>query len=515
MSTQETVSSNVNMLFSAIKKKDLASLTSLVNTGADVNAKNEQQQTLLMLSVIPDFKNSNVIDLLNTQTENNDMKIISFLIQKGANIHAQDQLGNTALIYAVEVQNIDAIKLLIKYGANVNATNKKQQHALFFAPTFEKSSMYSIMRLLLDSGSDVNKHDEEGETVLMKLINEGMPFSDKNCIQLLLDRKADVNKVNNNKENALNIIAHQEMDENTLYIMKMLIAKGIDVNNQDHEGSTPFMTFIVSNNNFTSKVCKELLMTSDIDTTIENKMLLNVMDYVWEKSHLLDMEVVEALDKKGIQKIPRFGVNINRKGTMTDLITGEDKTLHAAEYLKESHLNVVVMYNKNDLFFTTSTILKFQLDNKDNIVYGCPTADSFEGMNRGIKYFNLRSIGLHLDHQFCDMNAFYQNIDAQLFIIYGLNRSFPSFASVAIADDNNPESVMSGLHCQSGQHSNVSNLLIAYPALKDNQLVLKESLTPLNLGGKSSKKKQRRQTKKKGHRKKNAVSRRSNRYSKR
>lgn len=484
MSTQETVSNNVHLLFSAMKKKDLVSLTSLLNGGADVNAKNEQDQTLLMLSAVPDLRNNDVFDLLDTQSESKDMKIMYLLIEKGADVHAQDRVGNTALIYAVEIQNMDAIKLLLKNGAHVNATNQQQQHALFFAPSLEKETMYNTLQILLEAGADINKQDVEGDTILMKLIDEGMPFSDRDCIQLLFDHKSDVNKVNNNKENALNIIAHKEMDDNTLYIMKMLIAKGINVNNQDDKGTTPFMTFIASNYDFTSNACRELLMTSDIDTSIEDDHLLNIMDYVWEKSDLIDMSVVEVLDKKGANKTLRVGVNINKISIMSDLITGEDKKIHVAEYLKESPLNVVIMYNKNDLFFTTSTILKYQLDNKDNVVYGCPIANSFDKIDKRTKYFNLRSIGLIIEQQFCDASIFYQNIDGQLFAIYGLDKRFPSFTSVAIADDNNPESVMSGLHCQSGQNSSVSKLILGYPTLDDNQMVLKEASSTSRVGGK-------------------------------
>ena len=133
-------------------------------------------------------------------------------------------------------------------------------------------------------------------------------------------------------------------------------------------------------------------------------------------------------------------------------------------------MNVVIMYGTNQYFFTTSFIIKQAYLDKKNIVFGCPVRNSYANVDRSVSYFNLRSIGLIVEHQFCNMNAFLQNEEAQLFVVYGLNKSFPGYTSYINLFNPSYDSAVSGLHCQSGQDSKVAKMVLGYPSLENNTL---------------------------------------------
>ena len=67
--------------------------------------------------------------------------------------------GDTALFTASRHNNIEIVKYLIELGANVN-----QQNDNHFTPLFYPS--FDIMKVLVDAGADINYITEHGETAL-------------------------------------------------------------------------------------------------------------------------------------------------------------------------------------------------------------------------------------------------------------------------------------------------------------------------------------------------------------
>lgn len=381
----------------AATTKDFDKLKQLLQDGVDINSQDSQGRTALMMSLIPNFRNDNVFNLLNTNAENNDEKITQFLIENGADVNIQNSRGDTALIFAIELSNKNAVKLLIEKGANVNVTNNKKENALFYTPNDEnQATVLEMMKLLIEAKINVNQQDEHGETILMKLIRSGKPYAQTQYIQLLLDNGADTS--------LKNISGHDVLDE----------------------------------------------AYANIDN--------------------LDREIIEIIEKNLSHKKPRFGINITHTATHFDLIEGTESDVLIADYIKEDPLNVVIMHGTNQYFFTTSSIIKNAYLDKKNIVFGCPVRDSYKNVDRSVSYFNLRSIGLIVEHQFCNMNVFLKNEDAQLFVVYGLNKSFPGYTSYTNLFNPTYDSAVSGLHCQSGQDSKVAKLVLGYPSLENNTI---------------------------------------------
>ena len=80
------------------------------------------------------------------------METVELLIERGADLEATDNRGETALFYAADNNQIDILKLLIKSGANVNARNKAGHTALDNEISWGRNE--EVIKLLKEAGSD-------------------------------------------------------------------------------------------------------------------------------------------------------------------------------------------------------------------------------------------------------------------------------------------------------------------------------------------------------------------------
>jgi uncharacterized protein len=85
-----------------------------------------------------------------------DMSWLGFLIQNGARIDLKDNQGNTPLMIAARIGNVDAARLLIARGANLNSTNSLGETPLIMAVQRRDPAM---TRLLLTQGADPSRRD--------------------------------------------------------------------------------------------------------------------------------------------------------------------------------------------------------------------------------------------------------------------------------------------------------------------------------------------------------------------
>ncbi|MCM1324041.1 MAG: hypothetical protein NC218_07755 [Acetobacter sp.] len=89
--------------------------------------------------------------------ENKPIEDIKALIKKGADVNACDEDDGTVLMCA---KTAEQTKLLLEAGADVNAKNVFNETALMCAQTAEQT------RLLLEAGADVDVYDIKGRTAL-------------------------------------------------------------------------------------------------------------------------------------------------------------------------------------------------------------------------------------------------------------------------------------------------------------------------------------------------------------
>jgi uncharacterized protein len=90
-----------------------------------------------------------------------DASRVGGLLAQGANIHARDERGSTALLMAGDHEPL--VRLLLLRGADVNARDHYQWTALMSAAASRRTS---LVKLLLSKGANVNARDLSGRSVL-------------------------------------------------------------------------------------------------------------------------------------------------------------------------------------------------------------------------------------------------------------------------------------------------------------------------------------------------------------
>ena len=200
-------------LHDAIQNKDMQALQALIQSGADVNAKNEKELTPLHYAA------------------EYQPQAVKPLIDAGADVNAKDSLELPPLHYAAKHQP-QAIKPLIKAGADVNAESElTHSTSLHFAAQHQPESV----SILIKAGADVNAKDGLGNTPLHYAAKH-----QPQAVKPLIEAGADVNAGSElTHSTPLHFaIKHQPQ------AVKPLIEAGADVNAENESGNAPLYTAI-------------------------------------------------------------------------------------------------------------------------------------------------------------------------------------------------------------------------------------------------------------------------------
>ena len=117
--------------------------------------------------------------------------VITYLVKTGIDVNNQDQDGVSALHWACERGHYSIVKLLLDHGANVNSVTKKGETPLHYT-----SPNTQMIKLLLDSGVRVNATDIDGMTALHWAAERGQ----FDLVKTLLQFGSDINSTNNEEE---------------------------------------------------------------------------------------------------------------------------------------------------------------------------------------------------------------------------------------------------------------------------------------------------------------------------
>jgi ankyrin repeat protein len=177
---QEQIHLN-QMILKATQENKLDDVKTFLNRGTNVNAKDEAGNTAL-----------------HCATWRNNLDMVKLLIQHGADVNAQGEDGETALHWAVGHDNLDIATLLIQHGADVNAKDNKGRTALYCAAYNNNTD---IATLLIQHGADVNAKDKNGQVALYCAAK----YSNLDMVKLLIQHGADVNAKDKNGQVALDI----------------------------------------------------------------------------------------------------------------------------------------------------------------------------------------------------------------------------------------------------------------------------------------------------------------------
>jgi hypothetical protein len=121
------------------------------------------------------------ITLLMIACQNNHHHIIQKLLSVGADIHAQDEYGRTALHYAANNGSVENCTTLIEYGAVINQPASKIYYRLLGPNTSSltgnketalheacRRGFIEVVKFLIVNSADINAKDRYGETPIEK-----------------------------------------------------------------------------------------------------------------------------------------------------------------------------------------------------------------------------------------------------------------------------------------------------------------------------------------------------------
>eukprot|EP00105_Crassostrea_gigas_P014417 XP_011431068.1 PREDICTED: ankyrin repeat and SOCS box protein 3 [Crassostrea gigas] len=133
------------LLFMPIVNGNIEMLDTILTYGdCNLELSNFEERTALMLAV-----------------EMDDIRMVRHLIKAGANVNATDNLGKTPLLLALEDGKFEIAEYLIKHGSDVNSVDDLGQSALLHITRGERRDCARIIRILLQCDYKIKEKIDE------------------------------------------------------------------------------------------------------------------------------------------------------------------------------------------------------------------------------------------------------------------------------------------------------------------------------------------------------------------
>lgn len=140
-----SVDEQSKLFFEAVKSHNRDKVRQFINKGVDVNVKDGEGWTALMIAT----------------ADTDDYKMVRLLVEYGADIDVKDDDGQTPLMNCAFVNAKKSAEFLISQGANVNLKDTSGQTALMLAALNDSKE---VGEMLILNGADVDAKDDEGMT---------------------------------------------------------------------------------------------------------------------------------------------------------------------------------------------------------------------------------------------------------------------------------------------------------------------------------------------------------------
>ena len=208
---------NQTALMIACHKKYADFIHVLLKAGSDTNIVDEDSWTCLMYAV-------------NSHCSN---EILQAITDHGVDVNAKDKDNQTALMIACGIRHVDAIHVLLKAGSDTNIVDKNIWTCLM--SVVESQCSNEVLQAIIDHGADANATDKNNRTALMIACQK----KHVDAIHVLLKAGSDTNIVHKDGDTCLMVaVADNCSDE----VLQALIDHGVNVNAQNSLNCTALMT---------------------------------------------------------------------------------------------------------------------------------------------------------------------------------------------------------------------------------------------------------------------------------
>ncbi|KAJ5067024.1 ankyrin repeat protein [Anaeramoeba ignava] len=283
-----------------IKNQPLRLISLLVEKGANVNAKTKENKTPLHIAC-----------------QNNSFPLIKFLLSKGADINPSIAWIQSPFQFACQNGSIDVIKYLINKGAYINGKTSEDQTALHFAC---QNNSVKVIDFLISLGLDIHEKTKDNQTILhyacksnsleviQYLIEKGVDMNSKTkygnetilhfacqnntveVIHYLLSKGADINAAINENQTVLHIACQN----NTVEVIQYLISQGVDIHAKT-AGNRTALHLVVQNKQCSNQVVKYLI-DNGIDINAKNNQNETALHLACYNDNI---EVIKLLIRNG------------------------------------------------------------------------------------------------------------------------------------------------------------------------------------------------------------------------
>ena len=258
-------------LNAALNNNSLSVLEKLINAKADVSADCLDGKTALMfISAQAD----------ETHIPSLQIEKAKLLLSSGAEVNQTDDVGNTALMYALANRaDINYILTLLEAGADINVANNLGETPFWTA--VRQNLPVETVKLLIEYGADVNWKDRRNETPLWYLLRTG---GDEVIIRTLLRGGANTDIPNAAGDIPLWYVLNKGGSD---MIIENIILAQKDLNIKNEHGDTPLLYAL--KNNFPPKFV-QLLLSRGADPQIRDSEGNNAYD-ILRNSQFFDAAV--------------------------------------------------------------------------------------------------------------------------------------------------------------------------------------------------------------------------------
>jgi ankyrin repeat protein len=142
---------------------------------------------------------------LHYAAEEGSSECVQLLLKHKADVDAQDFRNRTPLHFAAKVSCVDCVRILLKEGnANINAEDNDLRTPLHVAIRKSESNI-AVVKVLLNSGADINAQDRFGITAIHLAALNGL----SDCVEFLMKSGANITIKSKQGITALNVISRK------------------------------------------------------------------------------------------------------------------------------------------------------------------------------------------------------------------------------------------------------------------------------------------------------------------